>query len=199
MRVAVFVVLVLVVSTPSQASQSCMTKTEARQHFASTHIYWHGPDHCWDATPVRRHQQARKAQLIRKVQRKIDQPDWYESMSQMLPEQQQAQQQQQQAQASPEPQTAPEPQKLLDPQRLLEAGLAKAPWADRWVDIASAQRPAVDIAEVASPPAVVERMPEPMLTARAVVMAFIAIALTIAIVELVFGGIRWPGRRYQRN
>jgi hypothetical protein len=35
MRVAVFVVLILVVSTPSEASKSCMSKTEARQQFGS--------------------------------------------------------------------------------------------------------------------------------------------------------------------
>src|SRR6266852_1036661 len=55
MRVAVVVVFVSVLSTPSEASQSCMSKTEARQSFHSSHIYWHGADHCWDATPIRRH------------------------------------------------------------------------------------------------------------------------------------------------
>jgi hypothetical protein len=47
--------------TPSAASQSCMSKTEARQHFGSLHIYWRGLDHCWDATPASRyplHQQS---------------------------------------------------------------------------------------------------------------------------------------------
>jgi hypothetical protein len=53
MRVAVIVVSMLAVSTPSEASKSCMSKTEARQHFGPVHIYWHGPDHCWDATPTR--------------------------------------------------------------------------------------------------------------------------------------------------
>ena len=42
MRVAVIVVSMLMVATPSAASQSCMSKTEARQHFGSMHIYWHG-------------------------------------------------------------------------------------------------------------------------------------------------------------
>ena len=54
MRVAMYIVAVLVVTTPSEASKSCMTKAEARQHFGSVHIYWHGPDHCWDANPARR-------------------------------------------------------------------------------------------------------------------------------------------------
>ena len=43
MRVAVIVVAVLVVTTPSEASKSCMTKAEARQQFGSVHLYWHGP------------------------------------------------------------------------------------------------------------------------------------------------------------
>jgi hypothetical protein len=80
MRVAVMVVLMSVLPAPSEASKSCMTKTEARQNFASVHIYWHGKDHCWDATPTRRHHQ------IQKVQRKIDWPKWQNSMSEMLPD-----------------------------------------------------------------------------------------------------------------
>jgi len=56
MRIGVIVVSMLVLTTSSsEASKSCMTKTEARQHFGSVHIYWHGNDHCWDATPTRRH------------------------------------------------------------------------------------------------------------------------------------------------
>jgi hypothetical protein len=36
-----------------------------------------------------------------------------------------------------------------------------------------------------------------MLTARGVVMAMIAIALTLAIVELLSGGMRWAGHKQQ--
>jgi len=170
MRVAVFVVFVLMVSTPSEASQSCMTKSEARQHFGSVYLYWHGKDHCWDVTPIRRHRQAHRVQKIRKVeqihkdQRKVDQPQWYESMSEMLPDE--------------------EP--------------AKTSWVDRWVDIEPAQRPSVDIVAVV-PPAVIEPRPEPTLTPRFVVMAITAIALTLAIVELLCGGVRSAGRGYQRS
>ena len=78
MRVATIVVLMLVLTTPSESSQSCMTETEARQHFGSVHIYWHRKDHCWDATPTRQHQ------LIDKVQQEIDEPKWYDAMSQIL-------------------------------------------------------------------------------------------------------------------
>jgi hypothetical protein len=81
MRVAVFVVFVSVVlATPSEASRSCMTKTEARQHFGSVHIYWHGAGHCWNATSTRRHHR------VHQVQRKINPPKWRDSMSKMLPD-----------------------------------------------------------------------------------------------------------------
>ena len=81
MRVAVFVVFVSVVlATSSEASRSCMTKTEARQHFGSVHIYWHGAGHCWNATSTRRHHR------VHQVQRKINPPKWRDSMSKMLPD-----------------------------------------------------------------------------------------------------------------
>jgi hypothetical protein len=172
MRVALFVLLILMVSTPSQASPSCMTKTEARQHFGALHIYWHGRDRCWDTNPGRRRYQAHKIQQIRKVERKIDHSKWYESMSQMLPDE--------------------GPAKILPDEEP-----AKTTWVDRWVDIEPPQRPIVDIVEFASP-AVIERDPEPLLTARGVVMAMIGILLTLAIVELLSGGMRWVGYT-QRN
>jgi len=85
MRVAVIVVSMLLVTTPSEASKSCMSKTEARQHFGTGYIYWHGKNHCWDATPPRRYHQIRKVQrqVQREVQRQVDQPKWHESMSKM--------------------------------------------------------------------------------------------------------------------
>jgi hypothetical protein len=79
MRGAVIVVSMLVAATPSEASKSCMSKTEARQHYGTVYIYWHGKNHCWDATPPRRYHQ------ISKVQRQVDQPKWHDSMSKMSP------------------------------------------------------------------------------------------------------------------
>jgi len=93
MRVAVIVVTLLVATTPSEASESCMTKAEARQHFPTMHIYWHGLDHCWGAMPAGSHpiHQVRRGAPSREVQRevdqpKIDQPTWRDSMSAMLPD-----------------------------------------------------------------------------------------------------------------
>jgi len=160
MRVAVIVVFVLVLTTPSEASKSCMSKTEALQHFGSVHIYWRGPEHCWNATPTRRHHQ------IHKVQQKIDQPKWYASMSEMLPDEEPVQ----------------------------------TPWVDRWVDIEPPHLPIVarwvDIVQVAPPP-IIEREPEPMVTPRGVMMVIITIALTLVIVEILFGGTRSAGHTHR--
>jgi hypothetical protein len=162
MRVAVIVVLLMVLTTPSEASKSCMTKTEARQRLGSVHIYWHGEGHCWDAIPTRRRNQARK------VQQKMDEPKWHESMSEML----------------------------------LNEEPVQTPWVDRWVDIEPPQLPIVarwvDIVQVAPPP-IIERKPEPMVTPRGVVMVIIAIALTLAIVEVLFGSIIYERPTSRRN
>jgi hypothetical protein len=174
MRVAVFVAFVLVASTPSEASTDCMSKAEARQHLGSVHIYWHGRDRCWDANPGRRSHHARKphrVQEARAVQKKIDSPKWHESMSQMLP----------------------------DDEAATPAWVDR--WADRWVEFDPPRIPVVaaDTTGSVPTPDIIEPIPEPMLTPRVVMMAILAIALTLVLVELMFGSLRWSGRRYQRN
>jgi hypothetical protein len=76
--IAVSMLVMLVLMAPSEASESCMSKTEARQHFGSVHIYRHGLDHCWDAMPARGHRQ------IPKVQQAIDHTRRDDSISEML-------------------------------------------------------------------------------------------------------------------
>jgi len=89
MRVAVIVVGLVVVSTPSQASRSCMTQAEARQQFATSHLYWHGSGHCWDAmTPSRRVVHRVRENVQREAQRdpaepSNPEPKWREAMSEM--------------------------------------------------------------------------------------------------------------------
>ena len=163
MRVALFVVFVSVLTTPSEASNSCMSKTEARQHFGSVHIYWHGKDHCWNATPTSRHHQIQKVQRkfdLHTAQRKIDQPNWHDAMSEMLPNE--------------EPVRSPWVDRWID--------IEQSPIVSRWVDIAP----------VALLP-IIKREPEPLVTPRGMVMVIITIILTITIFELLFGGIRWAG------
>ena len=50
MRTAAILIFVLLAASPAHASKSCMTMAEARTQFATSHLYWHGPNHCWDAT-----------------------------------------------------------------------------------------------------------------------------------------------------
>jgi hypothetical protein len=178
MRVAVIVVTMLAVTTPSMASQSCMSKTEARRHFASMHIYWHGPDHCWDATPPRRRQiQARKKPPVHEVQRESDEPKWHESMSAMLPDD--------------EPVQSLRAPASLDLERQEnDDAVTGAPWADRWVDIGPSQSPLV-----ARRVRVVQLSPMPVIEQRSVLMvsphdllvlAFVAFVLTLGTVGVLY-------------
>jgi hypothetical protein len=174
MRVALIVVSMLMVTTPSEASKSCMSRTEARQHFGTVYIYWHGKGRCWDATPPRRYHQIRKVQrqlLQRKVQRQVDQPKWHDSMSKMPPNEESL-------------------QKKMSP----DEEPVQKPWVNRWVDIESSQPPIVErrVDNTQLEPLPI-RKPEPMVTPRGVVMVIIIILLTLAVV-MIFEGPQ--SRRY---
>jgi hypothetical protein len=190
MRVAVFVVFVSILATASEASPSCMTRTEARRHFGSAHLYWHGADHCWNETAVRRHhrihyvreksthqvreqadhrdrektdRQARPKPDHQAAESKIDHPKWHESMSQMLP-------------GDEEP--------------------VRPSWVERWVDIEPAQSSLgarwVDIVQ-AAPADIMAAESEPMITPRSVMMVITVLTLTLAIVEFLIIGMRLAG------
>ena len=194
MRVAVVVVFVSILATASEASTSCMTRTEARRHFGSAHLYWHGADHCWNVTAVRRHhrihyvreksihhareqadhQDREKAdrqarpKADHQAEPKIDHPKWHESMSQMLP-------------GDEEP--------------------VRTSWVDRWVDIEAAQSPLgarwVDIVQ-AAPADIMAAESEPMITPRSVMMVITVLTLTLAIVEFLIIGMRLAGPPWRR-
>jgi hypothetical protein len=183
MRVAAIIAVVLVSTVPSEASKSCMTKAEARQHFGSVHIYWHGPNRCWDATPSRRYA-ARKIQRktpAREVKQKIDQPKWRDSISELL------------ADSDPEPSI------------VISAGARRygsddavtaTRWIDRWTDIEPSILAArwVDIAQVERPPDI-ERKAERSVRPHGLVLVFIAfVVLALATIEVLFGGRvrQWP-------
>jgi hypothetical protein len=182
MRVAMIVAVVLVSTTPSEASKSCMTKAEARQHFGSVHIYWHGPNHCWDTTPTRRHgtHKVQRKTPTREVKRKIDQPKidqpkWRDSISEMLAD--------------------------SDPVQSIgtsagarrygnDSTVAATRWIDRWTDIEPSLLAArwVDIARVERPP-IVEPKAERLVRPHGVVLVFIAfVVLTLGTIEVLFGG-----------
>ena len=161
MRVAVIVVSMLVAATPSEASKSCMSKTEARQHFGTVYIYWHGKNHCWDATPPRRYHQIRKVQrqVQQKAQRQVDQPKWHDSMSKMSPNE--------------------EPVQTPWVNRWVSIESPQLPIVERGADVTPP--------EVTPPEPLPIRKPEPMVTPRGVVMVIIIILLTLAVV-MIFEG-----------
>ncbi|MGZ3291955.1 MAG: hypothetical protein ACXU9D_01620 [Xanthobacteraceae bacterium] len=162
--IAMSMLMMLVVATPSAASPSCMSKAEARQHFGSLHIYWHGRGRCWDATPARRLARIHRDRAYRRiheVRRSIDQPKWHDSMS-----------------------------KLVSGDELVQTA-PQTPWMDRWVDIEPSmplpQTRRIDVAQ-AGPPPIVERKAEPMVSLNFMLMALvtIGIATTLATIEFLF-------------
>jgi hypothetical protein len=145
MRVAVIVVGLVVVTTPSQASRSCMTQAEARQQFATSHLYGHG-GHCWDAmTPslVQREAQRDAAKML-----------------------------------------------TVDPPPDSSANEAPSPsvnWENRWVEIAQAPPTlAGDKAAQEDASANAGHRIEPMFTPMRVLLAFLDLVLTLALIGTLF-------------
>ena len=175
MRVAVIVVTMLAATTSSEASQSCMSKGEARQHFGSVHLYWHGPDHCWDATSFR-HRQVRvhRRPPIREVRRQSESM-WHDAMSAILAEGGPAQ----------PLTTAAAP----DSERQSDDAVIGVPWADRWVNIAPSPSPLV-----ARQIRIIQLSPEPVTALQAalmvsahdrLVLTFIALLLTLGTIRIL--------------
>jgi hypothetical protein len=195
-------VIVVLVAVPSQASKSCMTQGEARAQLPTAHLYWHGPGHCWDATAPRhglvhriKQQEHREAQVeepkesgAKWREAQVEEPKesaakWRDSMSEMLADEAAA--------AAPVLRTAPQAD-----------GASEAPspgpnWLDRWVDITQV----VPSALLALGPDPVEITPatglkvELLVTPTRVVFAFLALVLTIAVIELIFRSTIRDGRR----
>jgi hypothetical protein len=187
MRVAVIIAVVLASTTPSQASKSCMTKTEARQHFGSVHIYWHGPNRCWDATPTRRHanRKVREKTPTREVKQKIDQPKWRDStwrdsMSEMLADSDAVQSIGTSADA---------------PRYGTDSAVAATQWIDRWTNIEPSPLAArwVDIARLEQPPIVKPKAERAVRPHGTVLLFILIVVLALGTLEVLFGG-----RFYQR-
>ncbi|MBV9565438.1 MAG: hypothetical protein JOY90_34045 [Bradyrhizobium sp.] len=177
MRVAGIVALMLVAApVAAQASESCMTQSEARKAFASSHLYWHGANHCWDATPVRRHGPHTIAQRKkeRPVAEEIQPPKWRDAMSEMLP-----------PDSSTQAPAAPAPTLMADAATNAPARLN---WLDRWVDIVPIERTApmgtksdmLGASQAAAPTYA------SMVTPTALISMFFAIVLTLGLLDLTF-------------
>jgi hypothetical protein len=186
MRTVVIFVFVLAAISPAQASKSCMTMAEARAQFATSHLWWHGPNHCWDATPpqhriVRRvkpkEHEADDDSAKPEIAAKDDgttparrEPKWRNGMAEMLP--------------------ADTPGVAAAVPSLPDIAAAGMNWLDRWVDVAQIAPPSflrrtteAAAAEV-SPTA--GQKSDPMVTPVRLILVFLSIVVILAVIELLF-------------
>lgn len=193
MRVAIIAVAIVVASSPSLASPSCMTQSEARQKFPNAHLWWHGPNRCWDGTPSPRLRLAQriKAKEPKPVQREAraerdpqeekqqdwsNTPKWREAMSRMRPEDIAGVTGPARAQASIEPvATSDEP---------------RMNWRDRWVEVAQRIPPIVGKAGPADLAANASNT-EPIVTPIRVMLALLMLLLALGVYELLFRRTEW--------
>jgi len=172
MRVALFVAALIVVSipaltTPSRGSTSCMSQSEARQHYGAVHLYWHGASHCWDATPGR-HRIVRRAKpsTERQAERASGHSDWRQARSEMLP-----------GDGLPA---------KIDTQAVSRT--ASTNWQDRWIEIAQVMPRSEPDRQPKSAvlPSAAAADPEPSnMPHFVVILAFFAFLLIFATIEIL--------------
>jgi len=176
MRIVVIVVFALA-ALPAHASKSCMTMAEARAQFRTSHLYWHGSGHCWDATAPqhriarvkpREVGQARQDALQEGSEANQREPGWRNAMSEMLP-----------GDGLFEATTMPTPLPAIETLRL--------DWLDRWVDIVQVASPDIasptaDLAETLS----ASRRADPLVTPVQLVLMCFGLIMTLAFIELLF-------------
>jgi len=190
-------VIVVLVAVPSQGSPSCMTQAEARTKFATSHLYWHGAGHCWDATPPRQRlaqrvrpvvdreaqdadEQPKKAEA-QKPESKTPESKFRNAMSEMVPGDASAA-----APALRVPTVLPQPQTSW----AYDDSVAPSPATslrERWVDIAQVVPPDLlgGKAELAAASAGAMQKFEPLVTPIRVILIFLGMVLTIVVIELV--------------
>ena len=137
-----------------------MTRTEARQQFPTSHLYWYGSGHCWFAMTTSRRR------VVHRVRENV----------------------QREAQRGPAEPNNPEPKWREAVSEMLTANEAPSPsvnWENRWVEIAQVplggdKAPQEDASANAAHR--IERMFTPM----SLLLAFLAsLGLTLALIETI--------------
>jgi hypothetical protein len=209
MRVAVIVIGIVMVSTPSYASKSCMSQAEARRELGQVHLYWHGSGHCWDAK-AGGHGFIRHARHsgVRQAHRDVDEDDEPEDQAQGQAKDQAKEQAKDQPKDQPKDQanvTAPKWRNAMsemlptDAPVFRSAAAIEVPlqtdaqpegpnWLDRWVEVIPVF-PRIQASHAAAAAVTSPSQPEkiePMVTPVRVLLAFLAIALIIGVIEILF-------------
>src|SRR3569833_1201980 len=131
MRISVVFVAVKVLTAPVPASAACMSIGEARQHYGSVHLYWHGSNHCWDASPGRRRDAATTRRHAREHERpKAREPKWREARSELVADNEPARAAQDRAAQAVA--AADTPPIRIAPVKVVSI---LADWTERWVDL----------------------------------------------------------------
>jgi hypothetical protein len=162
------VALVVIVVAPMRAGYAapCMTESEARRVYSTSHLYWHGADHCWDATPgrlrdseknrhhfVRQHRDEDEAVKAQPRPGPLAQPKPLAQAQPQLVVQAQAQLV---AQAEPQPLEEPTPPPTLTTTDLIRAGNTRifekleSKFRDHWSDIHKESQPKPPLVEAAT-------------------------------------------------
>jgi hypothetical protein len=202
MRIAISAAAIasVVASLPASASPSCMTQSEARAKFPNAHLWWHGPNHCWDATPSRtqlsKRIRARESKPAPAEEEKTErataeekQADmkrkfeawqasrWRDAMSKMRPDD---------IPATSTDGASARAQAGIEP---VEPPAPRTNFWDRWVEIAQRAPPIIDRTDgdraVSSGIAADARVVEPIVTPVRVMLALLMLVLTIGAAELM--------------
>jgi hypothetical protein len=193
MRVAMIAAMIALASSPALSSPSCMTQNEARAKFPAAHLWWHGPNRCWDATPGGRRYLAQRIKKEPKQDARSERdpaeekkPDekrrpgssndfrWREAMSRMRAEDM--------AVEAPARATASIAPVDTSPPRM--------DWRDRWVDVAQRFPPATGTAEPADLAADAGQA-QPLVTPIRVMLVLLVLVLSFGVFELL----RRPSRK----
>lgn len=138
MRIAVIFVAVGVVTAPVPALASCMSFGEARHQFGAVHLYWHGENHCWDASPGRGRYAAKAERPTRRQKlAEVQQPKWREARSELLVDDRAARAPQDTAEQSDTTADSPVRTMPIGVTPISTASIM-ANWSERWVEIQSA-------------------------------------------------------------
>ncbi|HXB78861.1 MAG TPA: hypothetical protein VNX23_15920 [Bradyrhizobium sp.] len=178
----VVILIALVATTPAHASKSCMTMAEARQQFSTSHLFWHGSGHCWDATAPRQRLARIKPSEDQNARRDsrsplVEEPKWRNAMSEML--------------------AADTPIGASDvPTSIAAIEMPGMDWLDRWVDVVQVASPVVssrdeqiDISPTAG------RKADPTITPVGLILMLTGLLVTLAVIELLFRNLIHDWRR----
>ena len=200
MRVAIIAAAIALASTPAIASPSCMTQSEARTKFPKEHLWWHGANRCWDATPSRARlgqrlrakepQQTSGKEVERQAQEIPKKPRWRDAMSRMRSDDMPDAAVAASAGASVDATAAPLVNFFERWVEIAQRVPPAAPRTDRTANQAADQT--ADRAALPSDLAADARAAEPLVTPIRVMLGLLVLLLAFGVFELV---VRWPARR----